>query len=44
MDMAIGTCKTPAALIASKNTPSDVEALPMVPKATSLPFTEKFFK
>ena len=26
----------------SKNKPSDVEALPMVPQAISLPFTENF--
>ena len=43
-DMAIGICSTPAAFIASKNTPSEVDALPIVPKATSFPLTEKFFK
>ena len=38
--MAIGTCKTPAALMVSKNNPSDVLASPMVPKATSFPLME----
>jgi hypothetical protein len=40
-ESAIGTCRTPAALTASQKRPSLVEASPMVPKATSLPLTEK---
>ena len=36
-----GICKTPAALILSKNIPSDVEASPMEVKQTSLPSLEK---
>ena len=35
--MHSGTPRTAAALIVSQNIPSDVEASPMVPKATSLP-------
>ena len=41
--MTIGTCKTPAALMVSKNKPSEVEAFPIVPQAISFPFTEKLF-
>src|SRR5690606_40250295 len=37
----MGTCKTPAALIVSKECPSEVLAFPMVPKATSFPLMEK---
>ena len=36
----MGTCKTPAAFIVSKKRPSEVEALPIVPQATSLPLFE----
>jgi hypothetical protein len=39
----MGTCKTPAALMVSKNNPSLVLAFPMVPHAISLPFSEKLF-
>ena len=37
MEITIGTCKTPAALMVSKNKPSEVEAFPIVPQATSFP-------
>ena len=40
--ITIGTCKTPAAFMVSKNKPSEVEAFPIVPQATSFPFSEKF--
>ena len=40
-DIARGTCSTPQALIDSQKSPSLVAASPMVPKATSLPLTEK---
>ncbi|MNE44223.1 hypothetical protein D3C80_1384410 [compost metagenome] len=39
--MTIGTCKTPAALIVSKKTPSEVLAFPIVPHAISFPSIEK---
>ena len=42
--MIIGTCNTPAAFIVSKNKPSEVDAFPIVPHATSLPLLEKFVK
>ena len=38
--ITIGTCKTPAAFIVSKNKPSEVDALPIVPQATSFPLLE----
>jgi len=38
----MGTCKTPAAFMVSKKSPSLVLALPIVPQATSLPSMEKF--
>src|SRR5438445_1884735 len=40
-DSAIGTWRTPAALTVSQKCASLVAASPMVPKATSLPLTEK---
>src|SRR5512141_357276 len=40
MEIAIGTCRTPAALSVSKKCPSEVLASPMVPKATSSPLWE----
>ena len=39
--ITIGTCKTPAALMVSKNKPSEVLALPIVPQAISFPLMEK---
>ena len=39
--ITIGTCSTPAALMVSKNKPSEVLALPIVPQAISFPFLEK---
>ena len=36
-----GTCKTPAAFIVSKKTPSVVLAFPIVPHAISFPLIEK---
>ena len=41
-DITIGICKTPAALIVSQNGPSEVEASPIVPNATSFPLFVNF--
>ena len=40
-ERASGTCSTPAALTDSQNSPSLVDASPIVPNATSLPPIEK---
>src|SRR5437868_10309787 len=40
-NMANGTCNTPAAFIVSQNTPSLVDASPIVVKQTSFPLLDK---
>ena len=44
IDITTGISRTHAALIDSQNTPSDVLASPIVPKAISSPFLEKLVR